>query len=401
MIAVIKKGTASGRVTAPPSKSMAHRLLIGGALSGGSTVKGIERSDDIAATLGCLETLGAAVTQKGNAVTIGGLDCFAAQSADLDCAESGSTLRFMIPLCLLSGEKITLHGSKRLMSRSLAVYRDLCKASGMEFRLSSQSVTVKGKLQPGKYSVKGNISSQFISGLLFALPLLDGDSEIEIVGGIESEPYLNMTVKALADFGVRISRADEHTYFIKGNQRYKKRHLTVEGDYSNAAFLEAFNLSDGMVLVEGLLENTTQGDAVYRRLFEELKKGRAQIDLTDCPDLAPILMAVAAAQNGAVFTGTKRLKIKESDRGEAMREELRKFGITAVCEENRITVKQGKLHAPKLPLSGHNDHRIVMALSFLCTLTGGEIYGAQAVNKSFPGFFEALAKIGIEVEMRT
>lgn len=400
MIAVIKKGTAGGTVTAPPSKSMAHRLLICAALSAGSTVKGIEHSEDIAATLSCLKTLGAAVTEKGNAVTLGGLDCFSAESADLDCGESGSTLRFMIPLCLLSENKITLHGSKRLLSRSLKVYRDLCKASGLTFALSAQSVTVRGRLQPGKYSVRGNISSQFISGLLFALPLLSGDSEIEMVGGIESEPYLNMTVKALADFGVRISRQDERTYFIKGNQRYKKRNLTVEGDYSNAAFLDAFNLAGGTVLIEGLPENTMQGDAVYREFFEELKKGRPQIDLTDCPDLAPVLMAVAAAHQGAVFTGTKRLKIKESDRGDAMKEELRKFGITVTVEENRITVKKGTLHAPKLPLSSHNDHRIVMALSFLCSLTGGEIYGAQAVNKSFPGFFEMLRQIGIEVEMK-
>lgn len=400
MIAVIKKGKASGCVTAPPSKSMAHRLLICAALSAGSTVKGIEHSGDIAATLSCLKTLGAAVSEKGNAVTLGGMDCFTAESADLDCGESGSTLRFMIPLCLLSEKEITLHGSKRLLSRSLEVYRDLCKASGLTFALSAQSVTVRGRLQPGKYSVRGNISSQFISGLLFALPLLSGDSEIEMVGGIESEPYLNMTVKALADFGVRVSRKDENTFFIKGNQQYKKRCLTVEGDYSNAAFLDAFNTAGGSVAVEGLSENTTQGDAVYREFFEEIKKGRPQIDLTDCPDLAPVLMAVAAAHQGAVFTGTKRLKIKESDRGDAMKEELRKFGITVITEENRITVKKGTLHAPKLPLSSHNDHRIVMALSFLCSLTGGEIYGAQAVNKSFPGFFEMLRQIGIEVETK-
>ena len=399
MIARIQKGTAEGTVTAPPSKSMAHRLLIGGALSGGSTVKGIDRSDDIAATLSCLRALGANIRESGDTVTLGGMDCFSAGSVDLDCNESGSTLRFMIPLCLLADEKITLRGSERLMNRSLSVYRDLCKASGMTFRVSAQSVTVKGRLQPGTYTVKSNISSQFISGLMFALPLLDGDSEIKMIGGIESEPYINMTVKALAEFGVRISRLDENTFFIKGNQRYKKKKLTVEGDYSNAAFLEAFNTIGGTVSVEGLSENTTQGDAVYREFFEKIEKEHPSIDLADCPDLAPVLMALAAAHNGAVFTGTRRLKIKESDRGEAMLEELRKFGIKVICEENRITVKKGKLRAPELPLSSHNDHRIVMALSVLCTLTGGEIYGAEAVKKSFPGFFEALGKIGIETKL--
>ena len=398
MIVKIEKGMACGTVTAPPSKSMAHRLLICGALSEESTISGVQKSEDIAATLSCLKSLGANMTGENGRITLGGLNFEALRSTELFCRESGSTLRFLIPLCLLSGKQMILHGTERLMKRSLSVYEDLCKDAGMTFCLGEKSVTVQGKLTPGKYTVKGNVSSQFISGLMFALPLLSADSEIEVVGGIESEPYLNMTIKALADFGVRISREDENTFLIPGGQSYKKRNLTVEGDYSNAAFLEALNTFGGTVTVEGLSAKTTQGDAVYRQMFEALKKGTPTLEVSGCPDLAPVLMAVAAAHHGAILTGTRRLKIKESDRGEVMCDELAKFGISAINGENRILVRQGKLSEPRLPLYGHNDHRIVMALSVLLTLTGGEIYGAEAVAKSFPNFFEVLEETGISVK---
>lgn len=399
MIASISAGTAFGRVEAPPSKSMAHRYLICGALSGGSVIRKIALSEDIKATLGCLEALGAKVEIKGSDVYIGGINFEkVTDGAELYCGESGSTLRFLIPLCLLTGKKITLKGTKRLMSRSLSVYGDICAAQGISFSERDDSVTVCGRLSPGKYSVKGDISSQFISGLLFSLPLLQGDSMIDIGGALESGSYVNMTVKALADFGVRISRSDEHTLFVKGNGIYKPRELTVEGDYSNAAFFEALNSVGGNVAVAGLKKNTCQGDAVYRRLFAELVRGCPETDVSDCPDLAPVLMAVAAANNGTRLTGTHRLKIKESDRGAAMAEELAKFGCRVEAGENEIRVYGCNPKKPALPLSGHNDHRIVMALSVLCSVTGGEIYGAEAVCKSFPDYFEKLASLGIEVK---
>ncbi|MBQ7726822.1 MAG: 3-phosphoshikimate 1-carboxyvinyltransferase, partial [Clostridia bacterium] len=259
---------------------------------------------------------------------------------------------------------------------------------------------VQGRLTPGNYMVRGNISSQFISGLFFALPTLGANSYLTITDGLESASYLDMTVKALADFGVRIKKTDEHTFFIKGNQTYKNRELTVEGDYSNAAFFEALNVLGGNVAISGLRTKTWQGDAVCKEHLEALKRGKAQIDLTDCPDLGPVLMAVAAAHHGAVFTGTRRLKIKESDRGAAMAEELAKFGISTQVEENRIIVQSGILQKPRQPLDGHNDHRVVMSLAVLCTLTGGEIYGAQAVAKSFPDFFERLSSLGIQISLQ-
>ena len=399
MIATIEKGTAYGRVEAPPSKSVSHRYLICGALSGGSVIENVAFSEDIKATLNCLGALGAEYEIDGSTVKTGGISPDkAVKCTELFCNESGSTLSFLIPLCLLFGQKITLKGTERLMSRSLAVYKEMCLSQGIEFTEDKESVTVCGKLTPGKYSVRGDVSSQFISGLMFALPLLPDDSIIDIMGALESGSYLGMTVKALAEFGVRISRTDEHTIFIKGSQTYKPRTLRVEGDYSNAAFFEAFNSVGGNVAVAGLKKDTSQGDVVYRKLFGKLVRGCPEIDISDCPDLAPILMAVAAANNGVKLIGTHRLKIKESDRGAAMAEELAKFGCNTEVWENEITVRPRVLKTPELPLSGHNDHRIVMALSLLCSITGGSIYGAEAVNKSFPDYFRKLASLGIKVE---
>ena len=400
MTVKINKSTAFGRISAPPSKSMAHRYLICGALSGGSIIKGIDYSEDIKATLGCLEALGAHIKTDDGNVLIGGINPEKPlKSNKLFCNESGSTLRFLMPICLLFGKEITLTGSERLFSRSLSVYEEICSAQGISFVKTENSVTLKGRLQSGKYSVRGDISSQFISGLMFALSQLPDDSTIEIEGAIESGSYLSLTIKALADFGVRISRSDERTIYIKGNQSCKKREITVESDYSNAAFLDAFNLIGGNVMVKGLSDKSVQGDRVYKEIFKELERGTPTIDISDCPDLGPILMAIAAAKNGAVFTGTKRLKIKESDRGEAMKAELSKFGCEVLVEENMITVNAGELKTPDRPLLGHNDHRIVMSMAVLASITGGEILGAEAVAKSYPQFFDDIVTLGVGVEL--
>lgn len=399
MTVKIKKGTASGRVKAPPSKSMAHRYLICAALSKGSVVKGVSFSRDIKATLSCLEALGAKIEVQGDTVSIGGINPQGKiKSNKLFCDESGSTLRFLLPLCLLFDEEITLYGSERLFERSLSVYEQICISQGICFEKTNNSVTVKGKLSSGKYTVRGDISSQFISGLMFALSQLEDDSIIEITENIESGSYLALTIKALAQFGIRISRTDERTILIKGSQTARQKNITVEGDYSNAAFLDAFNLLGGNVLVTALKADSAQGDKVYREIFPLLAKKKPIIDVSDCPDLAPVIMALAAAKNGAVLTGTKRLKIKESDRGEAMKEELSKLGAKVEVFENKITVKAG-IKPPKTPILSHNDHRIVMAMAVLLSLTGGEILGAEAINKSFPDFFERINHLGIETEV--
>ncbi len=394
----INPSTARGHIVAPPSKSMAHRLLIGGALSGGSEIRGLTWSEDIKATLRCLSALGVKIHISGDTVCIGGLKpATAAPTAPLDCGESGSTLRFLIPLCLLSAQPTTLVGAPRLMQRPLGVYEALCREKRLHFQQDGNTLSVCGTLNGGIYAIPADVSSQFISGLLFALPLASGDSEIRLTGTPESLSYIALTLKALRDFGIVIEHTVDNRFVIPGGQAYQPRTLTVEGDYSNAAFLEAFNLFGGDVTVDGLDEHSRQGDRVYRTLFSRIiDKDPAPIDLTDCPDLAPILFAVAAAKGGGAFTGTARLKFKESDRAAAMQAELAKCGIPVTVEDNRVIIHPAPLTPPTAPIDGHNDHRIVMAMSVLCSLVGGDIDGAEAVSKSYPTFFDDIHTLDIK-----
>lgn len=394
----INKGTARGKVTAPPSKSMAHRLLICAGLSDGiCSVHGISESEDVLATIDCLESIGAKCSVCGDTVTVEGVGKGVLASSPLKCRESGSTIRFFVPICLISGKKTRLTGSDGLLKRPMQVYRTICEEKNLYYAEDSDGITVKGPLKSGDFRLAGNISSQFISGLLFALPLLDSDSRIRITPPIESLSYIDMTIAALKTFGVSAVWQDENTLFIKGNQHYSAKEVYVEGDYSNAAFFEALNILGGEVEINGLSSDSIQGDRVYSKLFGQLKKGTPTIHISDCPDLGPILFSLAAAQNGGVFSGTKRLKIKESDRGEAMAEELRKFGVSVTVYDDEIVVYPTAFHKPDAELNGHNDHRIVMSEAVLLTLTGGVINGAQAAAKSFPDFFKKLSSLGIEV----
>ena len=395
----IKPSVASGSVRVPSSKSMAHRLLICAAMSDGvSTVRGISSCEDVTATLSCLSALGIKAEKNGDDVTVWGRDLKTVTPiAPLDCHESGSTLRFLIPLALLSGKTTMFYGEKSLLRRPMDVYDKLCRESGMTFINDGASITVKGPLEGGVFEVVGNISSQFISGLLFALPLCKEDSLIKIVSPIESRSYIDMTLMALEAFGVKAYWKDEHTLAVKGSQRYIASDVYVEGDYSGAAFPDALNLFSGKVEIVGLNPESIQGDRVYKKYFDMLCAGVPSIHIGDCPDLGPILFAVAAAKYGGIFSETKRLKIKESDRAAAMAEELEKFGAAVTVHEDSVVVYPADFHAPTEPLYGHNDHRIVMALSVLLTVTGGEIEGAEAVAKSYPEFFSHLEALGIEV----
>ena len=393
----VSPSKAEGIITAPPSKSMAHRALIFGAFTEKSVITNIAFSKDIEATLNCLKSLGANIQVDGNTVTIGGLNLKnIPDNAVLDCFESGSTLRFLLPLCMSAGKQITLKGAERLFERPLKVYEEIAQNQGILFLKENNSVTVCGNLKSGDYSIPGNISSQFVTGLLIALSFIQGESHITVTGKFESKSYIDLTLKAMSDFGIEVYRK-ENTFSLVGDQIAKNTNYCVEGDCSNAAFLEAFNYLGGNVTVTGLDENTLQGDRVYTDIFKGLKNGKKEFDLSDCPDLAPVCFAVASVLGGGVFTGTRRLKIKESDRGAAMKTELKKFGIEVKVEENRVIIEKGILKAPKEVLCGHNDHRIVMALTLLCTLTGGTISDAQAVSKSYPLFFEKISNIGIDL----
>ncbi|MBR7165657.1 MAG: 3-phosphoshikimate 1-carboxyvinyltransferase [Clostridia bacterium] len=390
---------ARGSAAAPPSKSMGHRALFAAALgSGESFVSPIAPSEDMKATLSALSALGAAFTPEGEGVRVRGMGFPRRVEKTVNCRESGSTLRFVLPLCLLTGEEMLLTGAPRLLARPLSVYEDLCREKGFLFRRTREGILVRGKLTPGEYTVPGNISSQFITGLLFALSLLPGESLLRVTGEMESAPYVDMTLAAMGDFGVFI-RKEGQNFIIPGFARFESKTYTVEGDYSNAAFPDAFNLLGGCVSLTGLREDSLQGDALYRRIYPKLKEGFGTFDLSQCPDLAPILFALAAALHGGEFTGTARLREKESDRGAAMKAELEKCGVSITLEENRILVPGGALKAPCAPISGHNDHRIVMAMSVLLSRLGGELHGAEAVTKSYPDFFEMIQNLGIEVKI--
>ncbi|MBQ9358325.1 MAG: 3-phosphoshikimate 1-carboxyvinyltransferase, partial [Abditibacteriota bacterium] len=259
-----------------------------------------------------------------------------------------------------------------------------------------RSLTVRGSLGPGTYRIRGDLSSQFASGLLFVLPLMDGDSRIEFTTPPESLPYIQMTIQVLDMFGVKVN-SDGDALAIPGGQKYLPRDADAEGDWSNAAFLEVLNLFGGSVKTEGLDPDSLQGDKICREYFARLAAGFAEADISQCPDLGPVLFAAAAGLHGGRFTGTARLAIKESDRAAAMAEELAKFGIRCRAEDNEFTVYPGELKAPTVPLYGHNDHRIVMALASLLTVTGGSLRGAEAVNKSWPEYFDTLKTLGVEV----
>ena len=398
MIARIKPSRLSGTAAAPPSKSMAHRMLLLAALTGGRCkVDNLAFSEDVLAMLDCITALGAVCEKSGNSVTVDGSGFLKATPERLMCRESGNTLRFLIPLCLTLGRRVTLCGSKRLMERPQSVYEDLCRERGFTYE-SGESVTVRGSLDSGEYTVDGSVSSQFISGLIFALLSRSGDSRINILPPFESRSYVELTLRAISAFGGSARFDGEYAVAVKG-QSLTPRNVSVEGDFSNAAFLDAFNCIGSSVKVTGLTDDSAQGDRVYREHFAELCAGCPTVDITDCPDLGPVLMAIAALKNGCTLTGTRRLAIKESDRGEAMRVELEKLGCSVTVEENRITVPKAALHRPETPLSGHNDHRIVMSEAVLCSVLGGSIEGCEAVRKTFPDFFEIAKMLGLDVRI--
>lgn len=389
----------SGEVSAPPSKSFAHRYLIGSVLSRGKCViKNIADSDDISATLSCIEQLGGSVTKDGNIVTVIPTNEKQIENAVFDCKESGSTLRFFIPVVLATGAKnCTFLGSERLLARGIKEYEKLFENSDIIIKSDEKSIEVNGTLSAGNYEISGEVSSQYTTGMLFALSVLDGKSTLKITGNAESRAYVDMTIKVLKDFGADITEPEKNFFEINGKGRLSPGEFTVEGDWSNAAFLIALSRLVGTISVSGLNENSVQGDRFCTAAFDALDGENAEIDLKDCPDLAPILFSYAAYKNGGKFINTRRLRVKESDRANVMAEELKKFGANVKVYENSVEIEKTQLKPPIVPLCGHNDHRIVMALSVLAAVFGAEIDGAEAVNKSYPDFFRVIKKAGVNV----
>ena len=416
----IEPGLLRGVVQVPPSKSVAHRMLICAALgSGESVLEGISLSEDMLATMDCIRALGALCERRGDAVRIRGIGDRVSREpgrADLPvfaCRESGSTLRFLIPIALAVCGGGFFSGSGRLMERGIGIYEEIFRDAGIFVqewtdpkadRPDVPGLAVRGSLKPGNYRVRGDVSSQFVTGLLFALSLLEGDSTVEVLPPVESRAYIDITVDTMRQFGVMVHETEDNHFLIPGNQLYRARSLTVEGDWSNGAFLYAFQALGHELQIRGLNPQSLQGDKACVAFLDQLKGQKQQdrqrdvkIDISDTPDLGPVLFASAAALGGGHFTGTRRLRIKESDRAAVMREELARFGITCLVRDNDVVVEPGLLKKPEVPLKGHNDHRIVMALSVLASLTGAQIEDAQAVSKSWPEFFEVLQAAGLRI----
>lgn len=396
-----------GSVTPPPSKSQAHRLLLAAALADGtSTLSNVAFSQDIQATVRCLEALGAAVRQEGDRLAVTGLagqTDSGEQLPELDCGESGSTLRFLIPVALAvrGGGVFTGHG--RLMERPQEPYFDIFREKDISYEQRDGTLTVKGQLTPGVYTLPGNVSSQFVTGLLYALPLPPGDSEIHLTTPLESADYVYMTMEALKEFGVAVEYDGDRIFRVPGNQTGYSADMTVEADWSNAAFWYAAAYLDSKLDIQGLNYQSAQGDACIGRLYWTLAKpGEAEIDVSGCPDLVPPLAAMAALRGAGQVTrlvNAARLRIKESDRLSTVTEVLTALGAEVEEHPDHLVIV-GKDSLPGgVTVSGHNDHRIAMMAAIAATNCAAPvtIAGAECVRKSYPSFWDEYARLGGQI----
>ena len=394
MKVIFEKSSPHGSPPLPSSKSYAQRALLLAGMTGGiSRIFGLGQDEDTCAMMDCLRTLGVKFETHGEETRVesyGAAALFA--SAPLPVHASATTLRLLIPVLLTLGRPFTLTGTQALFRRPLDPYRELCTERGFTFSLSETSVTVEGRLGGGFYRIGGEVSSQFTSGMLLAAALCAVDTEI-LCSGNGSAGYPVMTADLLHAFGVRVTQGEGGHWFIPGGQKLRPASVRIPTDDSAAANFGALSALGFPVLLP--LPTGGQPDGVYPGLFRELSLSSPVIDVDKTPDLAPILSVFAALSHGVTLTGIRRLRYKESDRAAVMTEELTKCGVHILTAEDTLTILPG-VHAPTECLCGHDDHRIVMALSVLLSQVGGGIDGAEAVSKSFPGFFDSLAAIGIK-----
>lgn len=398
--------TFKGEVTLPPSKSDVHRAILCASLSKGkSIISPVDLSQDILATIDCARALGADITIDGKTAYVDGTNLFNNKEAVLDCRESGSTLRFFIPVAGVGGVNTTFTGKGRLPQRPIGIYLDCLPKAGVQCDTEGGlPLKIKGKLQAGEFSVPGDVSSQFITGLLLALPLTGEDCKIKITSSLQSVGYINMTIRTMAEFGVRVESTD-YGYFIKGGQQYKPCNYTCEGDWSQAAFFLSAGALGGEVTLKGLRLDSIQGDKECLEIFKKfgaditeneneitVKANKLQgidIDATQIPDLVPILAVTASfAQGTTNIYGAERLRIKESDRLNAISTCLNTIGAD-VTEKPDGLIINGVEKALGGKVEGFNDHRIVMAMAIAvekCT-SAIEITDRESINKSYPDFF--------------
>ena len=398
----ITPAVLKGTVTPPPSKSQAHRLIIAAALSDGfCKLSNVDLSEDIQATLRCMRTLDADASADGTIIRGADLVNGHEEPAPevMDCGESGSTLRFLIPvaLALKGGGKFTGHG--RLMERPQEPYFALFREKGIFYEQKDGVLTVEGKLTAGVYTLPGNVSSQFITGLLYALPLLEGDSRIELTTDLESRGYVDMTLDALKRFGVTAEYDGKRTFHVPGNQYYQHQNLAIEADWSNAAFWYGAKFLGCPVEIGGLDQASVQGDRAIAGFYEQMGgAGRLELDVSQCPDLVPPLAAMAALRAGetTAIVNAGRLRIKESDRLATVAEVLNALGAQGGEHVDHLVVRGREKLAGGVTVSGHNDHRIAMmaAIAAIRCEKPVTIIGAECVKKSYPRFWEDYEALG-------
>ena len=403
----------NGTVNVPPSKSDVHRAIICAAMANGvSRISPVALSNDIKATIGCIKALGADAVLENNVLTVDGTNMYKNKTALLDCGESGSTLRFFIPIAAVGNINATFVGKGNLPQRPIGIFTEALPKAGTVCKTEGGlPLEIKGQLKSGIFEIPGNVSSQFITGLLLALPILEGDSEIVLTSPLESVGYIAMTIRTMKQFGVNI-QATEKGWHIKGGQSYKTCDYTTDGDWSQAAFFMVLGAVSGKVTVKGVAKDSTQGDkkcaeilarfgAKVTQLDNEVtvEKGELKaltIDASQIPDLVPVLSVCAAFAEGTTkIINAERLRIKECDRLKATAELLNNLGgkVKELSDGLEITgvssLKGGNIN-------GYNDHRIVMSAAVCAARSDEDITAtfAMSINKSYPDFYIDYNSIG-------
>lgn len=418
----------NGKIHIPSSKSMGHREIIcAGLAQGTSVIDNISMSKDIEATCRCLQALGVQIENVPSrfagrtALRVTGSGKLAAAESGADCGESGSTLRFIIPLAALLDQPFTLTGHGRLVSRPLQAYYDIFDSQQLGFSTENGQLPliVNGRLQPGHYQLPGDVSSQYVSGLLFALPLLEGDSVLEITSPLESASYVNLTLSCLAKYGIKIEIEGHRLYKIPGRQKYQPQNSNVEGDWSQAAFWLVAGALGRQVSSTGLTADSLQGDRAVLNIMQRMGAKLTQeqevvtaeqsttagcvIDAADCPDIIPVLTVLAAVSAGTTkITNAARLRIKECDRLAAMTSELNKLGAKITELPDGLIIEgceQGLRGGAQV--DAWNDHRIAMSLAVAAAACNEPftLTGAASVAKSYPEFWQDYLRAGGKVEV--
>lgn len=417
MAVYIHKSNVGGEVVVPSSKSLSHRALLAGLLSKNDTkIYNLLDCEDTKATISIMEALGKKVIYKdGYHLVTNGSDRID-NDILLNANESGSTLRFIIPILSLYEGKHLITGTKKLLSRPLDIYKELYQKDGLYFNLTENALEVEGKLKGGKYEVRGDISSQFISGLLFTLPLLSVDSEIIITGKFESKSYVDLTIEVLNHFGIEIKEVN-NVYYIKGNQEYSAKDYAVPGDYSQMAFWAVLGTINNDLEIAGMLEESKQGDKEIvdilnnscnnityendKYYVRKEKVGNLNIDLSMIPDLGPILGVLCSRAEGLnKIYNAERLKFKESDRLNAIDTELKKMNVKSKIVADSLLIEKCDDIKCLEVIDSHNDHRIFMAFAILGTISsnGVRINDEKCINKSYPNFLKDLQSVGVIVD---